>query len=180
MSTTTIQLKGFKELQQALLQFPEKVYSRIERKGTLAGAKLVRDDAKQRYLAWYGGRQHTGLTRKNIRTRKRKKTPKTQIIYDVGISRYGMFAELGTQGHFIKPKRKKELATEDIFVGNGEVSSEWRFFHRKGQKEPGVTHPGTRAKPFLRPAFYNNIDKIIEVERKVITNLIEKEIGKRA
>lgn len=172
----SMKVTGFKELMDTLRQFPDKVVEGIERKGTLAGAKIVRDDAKLRFNAWFGGKPGTGRTKRNIKARKLKAPSKWQVIYGVGISRYGMFAELGTKGHIIKAKRKRALAATYTFESHidNTIGQEYEFFGKT------VKHPGTSAKPHLRPAFYNNIDRIIEAERKVLNRLIEKEVVKRA
>lgn len=174
----TVNIKGFKELEAALKAFPIKVAQMIERKATLAGAAIVRDAARSNFdsLAYrgLGVYARSGLTRKKIRARKLKTSSQWMTKYGVGISRYGMFVELGTKGHSIAAKRKKLLARWNLTMQGGMVDESYTIFGKK------VEHPGTGAKPFLRPAFYNNIERIIEAERRALAEMIEKENLKRA
>jgi HK97 gp10 family phage protein len=171
-NTIEIKTKGFTELQAALNQFSLKAANLIERKATLAGAMVVKEDAQRFYNAWDRG-TGTGRTKKNIKIKLLKSGSRWLCRYAVGISRYGMFMELGTKGHEIKAKRKKVLASGTMIADNntGSIDKEYEIFGKK------VKHPGTGAKPFLRPAFYNNIDRVIERMRQVMRDLITKEGG---
>ena len=59
--------------------------------------------------------------------------------------KYAVIVEKGSRPHIIRPKNKKAL-------------------YWKGAKRPVklVNHPGTKAKPFLIPAFESEKDKFIE------------------
>ena len=65
--------------------------------------------------------------------------------------KYSVMVEKGTKAHTIRPKSKKALY--------------WR-----GAKHPvkEVNHPGSRAKPFLIPAFEKEKDNFIKEVKKVI------------
>lgn len=65
--------------------------------------------------------------------------------------KYAPGVEYGTKAHIIRPKNKK-------------------FLYWKGAKHPvkQVNHPGSRAKPYLIPAFNSEKDKIIEDLKEVI------------
>ncbi len=73
------------------------------------------------------------------------------VVGYVGVSKrsgaafIGYFLEVGTSGHAIVAKRAK------VLTDGGEV------FGRK------VRHPGTRARPFLRPAVFENGDQIVKL-----------------
>ena len=65
--------------------------------------------------------------------------------------KYARGVEEGTRSHIIRPKNKKAL-------------------YWKGAKHPvkQVNHPGSKAKPYLIPAFNSEKDKIIEDLKEVI------------
>lgn len=65
--------------------------------------------------------------------------------------KYAIMVEKGTKPHIIKPKNKKAL-------------------YWKGASRPvkQVKHPGSKAKPYLIPAFDKEKDKIIEDLNKII------------
>ena len=65
--------------------------------------------------------------------------------------KYAIMVEKGTKAHLIKPKNKKML-------------------YWKGASHPVriVRHPGSRAKPFLEPAFKKEKDQFLEKLKEVI------------
>ena len=65
--------------------------------------------------------------------------------------KYAPGVEYGTKAHIIKPKNKK-------------------FLYWKGAKHPvkKVNHPGSKAKPFLIPAFNQEKDQFLEKLKEVI------------
>ena len=65
--------------------------------------------------------------------------------------KYASMAEYGTKAHIIRPKNKK-------------------FLYWKGAKHPvkQVNHPGSRAKPYLIPAFEKEKDQFLEKLKEVI------------
>jgi hypothetical protein len=174
-----MQITGFRELYNALNIFPDQVAQVCEAKATLAGAKYLRDTARNNFagigMAGQGMYQRTGRTLKNIKIRKTNTGNKWLCQYVVGISRYGMFIELGTKTHILAPKRKQVMARYNVMLNQqmGTVGINWTIFGRKA-----ITHPGTAAHPFLRPAFYNNIQSIIERERLILTQWINVEYAK--
>ena len=66
--------------------------------------------------------------------------------------KYAPGVEYGTKAHIIKPKNKKAL-------------------YWKGAKHPvkKVNHPGSKAKPYLIPAFEKEKDQFLEKLKEVIT-----------
>lgn len=61
---------------------------------------------------------------------------------------YAPHIEFGTQAHFITPRNQKALS----FLVNGiRIVRKW------------VAHPGTKAKPFLRPAIMENKETILRI-----------------
>ena len=65
--------------------------------------------------------------------------------------KYAVIVEKGSKAHIIKPKNKKAL-------------------YWKGATRPvkQVNHPGSKAKPFLEPAFESEKDKFIENLKEAI------------
>jgi len=76
----------------------------------------------------------------NLRTSLGVKVESSRVIIgpDERQAPYGGYVEFGTGPHVIRPKTKKVLS----FVVNGK-----RVFATK------VNHPGTKAQPYVRPAF---------------------------
>ena len=89
----------------------------------------------------------TGHLRRGISTYTRglKATIHTSNI------KYAPGVEYGTKAHIIKPKNK-------------------RFLYWKGAKHPvkQVNHPGSKAKPYLIPAFNQEKDQFLEKLKEVI------------
>ena len=73
------------------------------------------------------------------------------IIHTSNI-KYAPMVEYGTKAHIIRPKSKKAL-------------------YWKGAKHPvkQVNHPGSRAKPYLIPAFEKEKDQFLEKLKEVIS-----------
>ena len=65
--------------------------------------------------------------------------------------KYAPHVEYGTKAHIIRPKNK-------------------RFLYWKGAKHPvkQVNHPGSKAKPYLIPAFEKEKDQFLEKLKEVI------------
>ena len=66
--------------------------------------------------------------------------------------KYAPMVEYGTKAHIIRPKNK-------------------RFLYWKGAKHPvkKVNHPGSKAKPYLIPAFDKEKDQFLEKLKEVIS-----------
>ena len=97
----------------------------------------------------------------NLRTSLGVKVESSRVIIgpDERQAPYGGYVEFGTGPHVIRPKTKKVLS----FVVNGK-----RVFATK------VNHPGTKAQPYVRPAFDAWVDSLgtmaAEANVKVITD----------
>jgi len=97
----------------------------------------------------------------NLRTSLGVKVESSRVIIgpDERQAPYGGYVEFGTGPHVIRPKSKKVLS----FVVNGK-----RVFATK------VNHPGTKAQPYVRPAFDAWVDSLgtmaAEANVKVITD----------
>ena len=89
----------------------------------------------------------TGHLRRSIAT----KIGDMEVTVHTSNVKYARGVEEGTRSHIIRPKNKKAL-------------------YWKGAKHPvkQVNHPGSKAKPYLIPAFNSEKDKIIEDLKEVI------------
>ena len=74
-----------------------------------------------------------------------------EVIVHTSNIKYARGVEFGTRPHLIKPKNKKAL-------------------YWKGAKHPvkSVRHPGSKAKPYLIPAFESEKDNLIKNLKEVI------------
>ena len=89
----------------------------------------------------------TGHLRRGITT----KIGDMEVIVHTSNIKYARGVEFGTRPHLIKPKNKKSL-------------------YWKGAKHPvkSVNHPGSKAKPYLIPAFESEKDNLIKDLKEVI------------
>ena len=89
----------------------------------------------------------TGHLRRGITT----KIGDMEVIVHTSNIKYARGVEFGTRPHLIKPKNKKAL-------------------YWKGAKHPvkSVNHPGSKAKPYLIPAFESEKDNLIMNLKEVI------------
>ncbi|MES2634012.1 MAG: HK97-gp10 family putative phage morphogenesis protein [Pseudomonadota bacterium] len=163
----TIHIKGLSELQKFLDLLPAKVEANVLRGALFVGAKVIRDEAKRlvpvappnaKNRRVYGG--YAGALRDSIRAGSGidKRTGKV-IAYvragSHGKSRkgkgsdayYAKWVEYGTKAHVIKAKKggksarsmNRKLRNGSLRIGDVYVGAE-------------VMHPGSRPRPFLRPA----------------------------
>lgn len=71
-------------------------------------------------------------------------------------AKYAADVEYGTKPHIISIKNKRVLTDGKTFFGTV------------------VKHPGTTAQPFLRPAVWSNIARIVDIYKKVYEAVILK------
>lgn len=153
-----ISVTGFQELKALLEQLPARVARNAVARAVYAGAVIVRNDARTRVTV------KSGKLKRSIRIkRKRARRGSFEVIYSVYPKEfYGHFVELGTKAHDIKPKNKGIVA-----------------LGKDGRLGKLVKHKGSKAKPFLRPAFEENVPRIIEAMRVKLKEGIEREGAKR-
>ena len=92
----------------------------------------------------------------SISTEKSDESGATSVTYDVGPDRehwYYRFAETGTQAHQVTPGEARALRIDDRFVAR-------------------VRHPGTAARPFLRPAIDENEQRAADAAGAVIRDAL--------
>ena len=146
-----MEVTGLKELNKRLTKLPERIEHNIMSAAVRAGANEVKKAA----VANLGGKKTDIVVKKS-------RAPKGTTKYKVGINAkkfYLYFKEFGTKPHVIKSKK---------LMSNGET-----VFGRV------VDHPGQSAKPFMRPAFDENIPQAIAAMAKKIKQRLEKEAAKK-
>jgi HK97 gp10 family phage protein len=117
MDYFTFEVKGLKEMEDRLLQFPEKIGRNILAAATHEGARLLRDAARGKapigtrtYKDWKGRTHRPGYLRKFGEVTKKLKTKnwQTTVVYGVGFSKrgfYGRFIERGkSKKHHQEPR----------------------------------------------------------------------------
>lgn len=149
MIQLSAQILGHKELQKALEQLPKALSDKVVQKALLEVAQPIADQAAANVS------QDQGKLKKSIKarpatTRRQKALRKSQgpVVF-VGPTMpdgaAGHLVEFGTKAHTIKPKAggylKFEIGGNTIYVRSAE-------------------HPGSRRKPFLRPAWDINAGRL--------------------
>jgi HK97 gp10 family phage protein len=156
MIETTFDIKGFKELDEALKQFPIKLQKNILKDATKEGAKVIQRAA----IAMCPVK--TGHLSRGIKVRVgKKRKDQYTVTYIIGLLKkvfYGRYVEYGTGAHFIKIKNKKVLTTKDVVLGTE------------------VHHPGAKMKPFMRPAIDNYAGQAIDAIKNKLIQGIEKNL----
>lgn len=137
----TVKLDGLKELNKALKKLEGKVARKIAREGLKAAAVVIRKEMRRRAPI------KTGQLRKRIRYRLKRMRGGAGYTGKVGVDVtvfYARFIEYGTTPHRIpngslgRGRNKRKNDAKLAFGG--------RVLSR-------VQHPGTPARPFLRPAY---------------------------
>jgi HK97 gp10 family phage protein len=151
-------ITGAKELDRVLAALPKRLQRKVVTQALRAGAKPMLEAARN------GIPVKSGLTRKDLKIRaipaKESRAPAIAIAGSSkkkGMAYKMRFLEYGTGPHIIKVSKKK--GRKKALAGGGVVFGKI------------VHHPGTPAKPFLRPAFDNNSARSLEI--------IGKELGQR-
>lgn len=149
-----VKITGFRELNRKLKQLPIKIEQKVLGRAALAGAAVVRKDARRR------APKKTGLLRKSIVSRKKRGKYFGEVLYQIGptvSAFYGQFIESG-------------------FVATGPKKRGLTFRESRGRAKLRNKH--YPAKPFLRPAFDENTKKIIDAMKIRLQKGIETEAAK--
>lgn len=140
-----VHVKGLSELQRFLDVLPAKIEQNIMRSALRAGANVVKDEAKNNVPV------KSGLLRDGLKvsTRSRRGVVSASVKATGKHAFVAKWVEFGTAAHRIVPKAAKSL-----FFG--------------GMFAEGIDHPGSNAKPFMRPALDNRAqDAIVAVGEKI-------------
>lgn len=152
MASETTYVAGLAELDKQLKLLPAKIEGRILRGAVRAGAKKFEERAKSLVPV------ATGDLRKSIRvsTRSRRGLVKATVTAGNKEAFYAYMVEFGTAQHFIKPRRRKSL----FFAGIAKETAD---------------HPGSRPKPFMRPALDGGQQEAIAAAAQYIRARLAKE-----
>ena len=155
-----IDTKGFRDLEKSLLRLEKKAARKLLRKAVTRAAAIPRKDARSRAPA------ETGTLKKSL-----------GVIY-----RTYKRAGGGTRTAIIGPRTG---FGQSVVVGG---KSQWRdpvkYAHlveygtAPHVLASGRQHPGTSPRPFMRPAFDNNVNAMIRKIGDVLGNGIEAEATK--
>jgi len=163
---STVELKGFKELDAELSKLALKVQRKIMSKAVREATKVVQREAKRlapkRVKDWEGvAFDHpAGTLRKSIVVRKVRKTPKWIVRY-VALPLPGLL--ISRASHKAGGLDKKTSRTFTTRLSNAQQSY-YAMWVEYGHKMRGGKHySGT---PFMRPAFDKNKGKILQVMRR--------------
>jgi HK97 gp10 family phage protein len=146
----TFKVEGLQELERRLLEFGPKVARNGLRAANFAGAKVFREAAKQ------AAPVRTGLLKASIATFKRPTAPNV-AKHSVGVR--GLRLKYANTAENRRKRRvgKKYQADGPAFYG--------RFLEFGTSK--------MAARPFLRPAFQNNIGNAIDAVKERLAKAIE-------
>lgn len=127
MSARNEVIGGGAELDALLQTLPAKMHKNINRTALRAGAKVYLDEVKQRIPEASGKLKASA----RITTRAKGGTVSASVKVGNAVAWYAHLVEFGTRPHEIK-------ASEGAMRFGGTVTR-------------AVNHPGTRARPFMRP-----------------------------
>lgn len=161
MNETRIEIKGGKELYDALQQLPAKIERNVMRGAIRAGALVIQEEAKRLVPV------KSGALRESIRVSVRAIRGKVFATIRAGSNKgkdaafYAHFVEFGTAAHEERPQGAKSLFFAGVF---SEV----------------VKHPGATPKPFMRPALDAKAQSAIDAVADYVRERLPKEFSKQA
>lgn len=122
-------IQGGRQLDELLRTLPEKMQKNVNRTGLRAGAAVLLEEVKQNIPV------ASGALRDSARITSRARGGSVSVSVKVGNRQawYAHLVEFGTRPHVITPKTASALQF-------GGVTTK------------AVQHPGTRARPFMRPS----------------------------
>lgn len=158
-------IPGASQLADALKALPSG-QGRISQEAVLAAARVVAAEARRLVPI------DTGELRKSIKATRRKTSNENRKAAHASVTgKEGPLAhliEFGTAAHMIKSTRKKALASTAAGGLYGQIFGKV------------VRHPGSRAKPFLRPAFDTKAGESVKRMGESLGKGIEREAARLA
>lgn len=140
-----VRVDGLAALEKALNELPEKIERNIVRSALRAGLKGIRAEAQARVPVRSGElRNSIRVTARNI-----KGKPVAAVVAGNKKAWYGHFIEFGT-GSFYQGVGGNSVGGPYVIKAKNKKSL---FLQGGGHPIKSVTHPGSRAQPFMRPAF---------------------------
>lgn len=148
-----VKVKGLSELNKFLQEMPVKMEKNVLRAALRAGGNVIRDEAKLNVPV------KSGVLRDGLKVSTRNKWGAvTATVKTTGKHSFiAQWVEFGTAAHNIKPRQGgKGLSFGGLFAAS-------------------VDHPGSSAKPFLRPALDNKAGAAVVA----VGNAIKKRLTKQ-
>ena len=151
MSLVSVKLKGLEDIQNILDSLPERAKRQFIRKGLRNGAALMVRSAKSK------ARRRSGNLANSIASRQEMSKKKQTITFVVFPRRGkdfpgGYYAHLVERGHNIVVRKRRAFGNAKAVVGH------------------------TRAFPFMRPAFEENAEKVIDIANESMREMINQPI----
>ena len=165
-----VKIEGLSELDRQLKKLTGAVEGKIVRAGLNAANRVIRDAAKN--LAPVDDGDLKKSIRVSSRVDKRQGKITSKVVAGNKQVYYAHFIEYGTANYYtgsgdskrseykIQPEKRGALGFGSVIVNS-------------------VSHPGVRPRPFMRPAFDQNVAKALEEFGKTIRKRIEKEFSKK-
>lgn len=189
MASITVKIEGLKELNKKLADLDKKVIGKIGRAAVTAGARAVRDKAKELVP------KDTGTLKENIVIKKLKSKNKSQINYGVGlVSKKATYSNTKAN---IKKGRAGQSYWQD---GDGYygymiefgyiqryarimIDGEWKTITKRTKDGKKVKAPLTNPihhppKPYLRPALATQPQAVTMAIIDKLKTGIDKEASK--
>lgn len=178
-----VEVIGLKSLDRQLKKLPDAVLRKVVRPATSKSMTPVLQDARKRaevikdtgLLAKSLGRKSKTYINRGViihiigpRTGFKKEVTRTTELPDGRILIRKMTADPAHYAHLV------EFGTQAHMLGQGESV-------RKGTRnvfDAGGMHPGTKAQPFMRPAFDNNESRILSIYRMELKKGVIREAHK--
>jgi HK97 gp10 family phage protein len=165
-----VEFKGLRQLEAAMRELPKRVDRKILNDGLLAGARLVRDEARALApeLQDPDPRWQRGALKRAIRaTRIRPRDYAAEVIVSVRKLSKRAVARVKAR------QAKAKAAGKKVRVGGRHIPGDafyWPFV------EFGTA--SMRARPFLRPAFEARKESAVQAAIKVFRERVQAEIAK--
>jgi HK97 gp10 family phage protein len=157
MTTRDQAVTGGAQLDALLRTLPEKMQKNVTRTGLRAGAAVFLSEVKQNIPV------DSGALRSTARISSRNTPQGPQVSVKVGgkvkgvDAWYAHLVEFGTRPHVIKPKQQGGA------LQFGGITTR------------SVQHPGTRARPFMRPAVDAKFPEAVEAIKNKIRDRLAKQ-----
>lgn len=148
-------IRGGRELAAALAALPGKIEKNIMRAALAAGARVIRDEARQMVPV------DQGDLRKSIKVSTNSKggTVTAKVKAGGGAVYYARMVEYGTKPHLIKVKEEDRPINYRLTRKRGALTRvSMRTINRNSLLigntfvGPTLAHPGSRPTPYMRPA----------------------------
>lgn len=162
----SIKIEGKSAIAKKLKRLSGKVAGSIARRSGAAGARVIRNEARRLVP------EDSGTLKKAINVRTKQFRNRSGFHFYIAVDRggsvkndgwYAHFIEYGTQPHQVIPKAAQALKLS----ASGDVVRNI------------ANHPGTRAQPFMRPAFESKADNAVRVIGDKLWDNIRKESARK-